>query len=409
VLKISLFGAFSAEINGEPIKKPSRKRALKLLAVLALGQERYQNHTNLRAILSADKDVSLNSLSQDLISLRGALGQPLSRAVKQDILRPYLQETQGGLRLHPENVWVDYWDFIEMIRVGEWDDALQTSQRKLLDGWEDAWLDDHYSNIAASRERATRYIEQGVLRQASPLPLHNLHKYASRRARDLGNAVRLIGRDIAGGVKLVQSHRSANIMGVGGVGKTGFALETAHQLQPQYEGTFFVPLEAIQEADKAWTEIASAISLRLSPYDSPDITVCKTLETKHTLLILDNCEQLLPGIEQITLNLLGACPRLRIITTCRTPLEKIQQNYALEPLLENQSNQMLRGELQQGGSSDTMSSQVLESATALFRLHEGIPLFIEITARLLTRFSVEDLLKIETAHVLALNKRDKRL
>ena len=51
-------------------------------------------------------------------------------------------------------------------------------------------------------------------------------------------------------------------------------------------------------------------------------TLGTALGTTEWLLVLDNCEHLLPSCARVTEALLRACPRLRILVTSREPLVK---------------------------------------------------------------------------------------
>lgn len=129
--------------------------------------------------------------------------------------------------------------------------------------------------------------------------------------------------------------RLVTLVGPGGMGKTRLALEVAQRLLTSFsDGVFFVPLAALTDPSTVASAIATALDLTITA-DLPQ-ALYGALRSKHLLLILDNCEQLLPTaltaqqhdfptnrlyhFIQLVTELLQHAPNVRILATSRERL-----------------------------------------------------------------------------------------
>lgn len=125
--------------------------------------------------------------------------------------------------------------------------------------------------------------------------------------------------------------RLLTLAGPGGVGKTRLAIEAGLlHLQSFPGGTFFVPLDQVQSADRLVETIGAAIGLTTGGSQDFKVTLLDFLRSRHVLLILDNFEHLMDG-KGLLLEILQAAPFVRIIVTSRENL-----NYQVEFTLEVQ-------------------------------------------------------------------------
>ena len=390
-MNISLFGGLEISAEGVPLYRVARRyKAWELFVVLLLARGKPQRREYIAGLLWPDSDEArgLDSLTQALRALKESLQEHSERV-----------QTHGRkeLSLLTDGLQVDFWDYEDCVSRQHHRDALRISEKLFLAGWTAEWVISRQNEIEAARSEMKRRLTAAspeLLPTAfvpPPPAVTNLHQFANRRASYAGEEARLIGRNVAEGADLLVRARTLGVIGVGGVGKTSFAIEVAHLLEPEFEGTFFVPLESLEEVSQVWTTIAEAIGLRLSPYDTPSEVVCRTLHSRKALLVLDNCEQLGTGVEGILAQLQDSCPALHFLATSRTRLERVAQNYQIEPLPEQDATQMLVRELTKNQYTGLTSLTDPKVASQLFDLHEGIPLFIEITGRLLLRSSLAEL------------------
>jgi len=139
--------------------------------------------------------------------------------------------------------------------------------------------------------------------------------------------------------------RLLTIVGPGGMGKTRLAIQAAQAIldsdktpqnnpkskivrlsahaevqNPKFEdGVFFVALAGVGSPDLLISAIAAALDFTFYGSGDPKTQLLDYLRTKSLLLLLDNCEHLLDGIELVS-DLLATAPKLNVLATSREPL-----------------------------------------------------------------------------------------
>ncbi len=139
-------------------------------------------------------------------------------------------------------------------------------------------------------------------------------------------------RELAEVKRLLGGSRLLTLTGVGGTGKTRLAIRGSAQLRRAFpDGVWFVDLTALRVPELPILEVRDpdmlaylmmvALGLREQPgAGSPTEQLIGHLADRQTLLVLDNCEHLLPTSAVLAETLLMGCPRLRILATSREPL-----------------------------------------------------------------------------------------
>jgi len=144
---------------------------------------------------------------------------------------------------------------------------------------------------------------------------------------------RMVGRerDLEVLIKRAQTRRLVNIVGPVGVGKSTLALAAANQLAPYFKnGSRYVDLATISEPSQVAHAVGSAVELKMRS-DKPDLAA--SLNDKHLLLVLDNCEHLIAATASLSESLLKGTHRLHILATSREALgSEAEWQYSLHPL-----------------------------------------------------------------------------
>ena len=116
------------------------------------------------------------------------------------------------------------------------------------------------------------------------------------------------------------------LLGPGGSGKTRLAIEVSHQLDFD-DGVYFVPLQPLMDVRSIPDAVAAALKLQFSTNTNVRQQLLTYFEERHLLLVLDNCEHLLDGIDFVG-EIVEAAPQVKVLATSREPL-KLQQEWLI--------------------------------------------------------------------------------
>lgn len=196
------------------------------------------------------------------------------------------------------------------------------------------------------------------------------------------------------------SCRLLTVVGLGGAGKTRLALEVARWLQDSFtDGVYFIPLQPLQNPDQIIQ--ATLIALNLEIDRDPHAHLLSYLSERQLLLVMDNFEHLMGGIDLLT-DILTHSTKVKIIVTSRESLqlqgEWIRQVYGLDypdniaslsnghysaVQLFNERAQRLRSDL----DIDTQHPYIVK----ICRLVEGLPLALELAAGWIKTLSCKEI------------------
>jgi len=114
--------------------------------------------------------------------------------------------------------------------------------------------------------------------------------------------------------------RLLTLTGPGGTGKTRLALQAAADLLDDFsDGTYFVSLATLSEAELFFSAVAETLGVRETGEQPLDEILKDYLRERRLLLLLDNFEQVLEAAPAVT-ELLAVAPGLKVLATSRAPL-----------------------------------------------------------------------------------------
>ena len=310
---------------GEPRHLPGRTAAA-LLAQLAMAPDRAHARETLidqlwpEATLAVGRNRLRQLLSTVKTALRAEPGQPA-----------LLMAERQTLRLQPATLTCDVVAFEAAVRSGRPADARALYRGELMPGHGEAWVHEERLRLAAladTLDKPALAADEAVAPQEALVARH-LPAYLTRLHGADAQVARLLLD--------VQAHRLVSVLGPGGHGKTRLAVEVAQALAAaptgpaqgrlrQFDLVAFVPLVACAGGPGATDAVLAALLLALHQDAKQALPVAqlqqlqRLLAGRHTLLVLDNAEQLVDDIGPLLADLLSACPGLHLLVTSRRAL-----------------------------------------------------------------------------------------
>jgi predicted ATPase/class 3 adenylate cyclase len=201
--------------------------------------------------------------------------------------------------------------------------------------------------------------------------------------------------------------RLLTLTGPGGTGKTRLALRAAADEIDRFEdGVFFVDLSAVRETEAVPAGIAQAIGLSETSRQGLVEELKGRLRQQHTLLVLDNFEQVTTAAP-MAVELLEDCRGLKLLVTSREALRvRAEHLYPVPPLSLPRAVSDRRSAAELAGCEAVqLFVDRAQAVRADFRLTEdnagavadicrrldGLPLAIELATARLNLFSPEAL------------------
>ncbi len=238
----------------------------------------------------------------------------------------------------------------------------------------------------------------GLQTQAStPGPAPNLPVYLTPfvgREAELAALDRLLNDPLC---------RLLTLIGAGGIGKTRLAIEaTIRQKQRFKDGVCFVPLAPLSSPAFLVQAIADALDITIQGQSEPRLQLLAYLSGRQLLLVLDNFEHLLGGVDLVT-EMLRQAPQLKVLATSRERLNLHSewvhsiQGLSVPPSdRAEQAEQYTSVELFVHSARRAQSDFVLRSedrpaVIRICQLVEGMPLSIELAAAWVSVLSCEEI------------------
>lgn len=250
-----------------------------------------------------------------------------------------------------------------------------------------------------------------------PMPQSSLPSYPSPF---LGRA-----QEVCQVGRLLAEHRLVTLLGIGGIGKTRLAVQSAQGwAESQGSEAWFVDLSEAHQCGESdgrdlpdrVERLTAAVLGLVSPWreDGTDLSprIAAALAGHDALLVLDNCEHVIDEVAAFADGLLRRTPGLRILATSREPMGLAEeQRFTVPQLPVNGGTSpaveffLARAKAVNGGIEADPGA--VEAAAELCRRLDGLPLALELAAARTNVLSVPELLERITDRLDLLARPDR--
>ena len=196
------------------------------------------------------------------------------------------------------------------------------------------------------------------------------------------------------------------ITGPGGCGKTRLALEIAEWAPPaRPDGYVVAALADVSRADRLIDSLMAAVGVRERFGSTPNDVLVEHLASRRLLLVLDNCEHLLPDVALLASELCHDAPDLRLLATSREPLAIDGENVlCLGPLslpepdddgvgaiVRSDAGRMFVERAVRRDAAFALTPRTARAVVSICRQLDGLPLALELAAARLDTLDVEEI------------------
>ncbi len=207
---------------------------------------------------------------------------------------------------------------------------------------------------------------------------------------------------------LLWQSRLLTVAGPGGAGKTRLALQVAQNALGSFpDGVWFIDLAPLTNPGLLSLHVLNTLGLREEACIEPDRTLIDILRDKAELLILDNCEHLMPDVGRLAEIMLRSAPRLRILATSRERLgvsgeitwripplssPESKAEVTFEEIIQYEAVKLFQDRAAAARPDFRLTRQNAAAVAQICIRLDGIPLAIELAAARVRALSVEDIL-----------------
>lgn len=358
---------------------------------------RFEVRPNERRLLADGRQVPLGARAFDvLVALIERRGRVVSRSELLDLVWPGLVVEENNLTVQVSN--------LRKVLGTQVITSIPGRGYRFV-----AALDDEIGSAATNPEAVAAAptsspdpgsAASGEAPLVEPVRRHNLPLQLSSLVGREQNLAEL--RCLAGAARLI------TLTGAGGLGKTRLVLALAHELAPHYrDGVWFCDLSPVDVPSLVTDVVADALRVPKSTTLPIIDAVCEFVRSRSLLVVLDNCEHLLPACARMAEALLRCGLHVSVLATSREPLhvegeqvfpvpplslpgfaaspEMIARSAAVELFVQRARSHLPRMALTPDNAN---------AVAALCTRLDGIPLALELAAARIRTLSVEQILAL---------------
>jgi len=244
---------------------------------------------------------------------------------------------------------------------------------------------------------------------------------------------RFVGREqeLSDLSRLVRQARLLTVVGGPGIGKTRLVWELVAGVHRSFtDGVHLVELAAVADAGAVARAFAASMSRDEGRDGSTAGTLAAAVANRKILLVVDNCEHVVSSVGPLAEELLRLCPRLVILATSRQPLgvpgESVyrldglglpaQGDVSVDDCLVSDAVRLFAERAQASAPAFALTSDNAEQVAAVCTRLAGMPLAIELAARMARPIPIAEILArlddgmfAMTANARASDKRHRSL
>src|SRR5215213_3081364 len=189
-------------------------------------------------------------------------------------------------------------------------------------------------------------------------------------------------RDVSAVLDALAHSPLVTLTGVGGVGKTRLGLEVASRLQAEFDhGAVFCELAPLEDGSAVGHAVAAALRLQQQQGLGIEDTVIDYLRTHRMLLLLDNCEHVLPAAARLVDEIARHCPDVVVLATSREALGvEGERILPVAPLPVEDATALFAERARAGRPDFDLDREPVGAVAEICRRLDGLPLAIELAA-----------------------------
>ncbi|MGY1702891.1 BTAD domain-containing putative transcriptional regulator [Geodermatophilus sp. SYSU D00766] len=172
------------------------------------------------------------------------------------------------------------------------------------------------------------------------------------------------------------------LTGVGGAGKSRLAVEVAARDRSRFpDGAWLCELAALPDGSPVGDAVSAALGIRQRSGLSIEQTVLEYLRGRALLLVVDNCEHVLPHAAALVAEIVQHCPGVVVLATSREPLAvEGEQVWPVPPLPPADATALFVQRARAATPDFRLDPATADAVATICARLDGLPLGIELAA-----------------------------